>query len=590
MITRLFHVKTYIEGYYCSTDREIDILKDPLNRKILRALRKNFPKGMTEQDLEENIGEGDIYRRLRSLEEKFFIKRLAKKRRGTGNKSSSVFIIEDASSVFYESSSFPLAPGNYRFSEDFKNGWKTIANREDEDLHNRLTHYVKKILIQANDLQDEETGNIDPDNSDEMLCPSCGFNHEGRDFIRSVILTFIDELETNAGFISLLKDQNFIKGELFDTMMKRSNSLRLAQKIKETTEPKAIPEGLQPKHLVTKGVRETIKLRVLCIQKDIVSGKVPFLAIDKDANLYHGDMDSGLVRDEIGSNTMIKCTTDHMDDNKETDLFIDVSINDSVEILEDDPAFRKISDFETKIEDLTTDHRPNLFVVNAVILEEPAPKQVENGDPEQEETDNYWTTIADETGTIDLNEINVEGVQFLNTLHQGEAVRIIGAYAYPTHLSLFARGVIEKTWGLNDQPINFLKLYGMPKIHPPRKNIVIRQEKFEGGIKVFLERIHLLNDATRLFLTIENTNEKDQISFNTLDSRLFQGKKQYEYAHYNDLTFRNIKTRMAPNVVEEGVLIFESLRSMEEPVKVHLQFSVATEPRDVVFSFDSIKI
>jgi ribosomal protein L10 len=101
-------VKTYIQGHYFSSARELEVLKNSLNRKILETLRTKYPAGMTANDLKDTIEEplATIHSKLDELEKEPFIKKLAKKRRDTGVRPSTVYIIEDTSSVFHSLSSY----------------------------------------------------------------------------------------------------------------------------------------------------------------------------------------------------------------------------------------------------------------------------------------------------------------------------------------------------------------------------------------------------------------------------------------------------------------------------------------------------
>jgi len=283
---------TYIEGHYFTEDKEIDVLKDPLNRKILKTLREEYPKSRTAQDLKAEIGlQGSIspiHRELKSLEEKSFIIKLKDKRKEKRNgrtiKPSEVYIIEDINTVlksqFPSQFPYPLAPGNVKFSKDFENGWKRIANRlgeeplYKEELTNAFTilrRYIGKILELTEHERDEAVKKIAPDTSEKRLCPNCGFNHEARDFIRSVLLNLIDRLETNAEFIKFLKGKNLMTDEAFNKMMELSRSLTIEEKSKEITKLATTHGGsAQLKKPSTEVAPSIITLRILCIQKDIV--------------------------------------------------------------------------------------------------------------------------------------------------------------------------------------------------------------------------------------------------------------------------------------------------------------------------------
>jgi hypothetical protein len=49
-------------------------------------------------------------------------------------------------------------------------------------------------------------------------CRIEGINHEARDFARAVLLHLIDHLEKNNRFIDLMRNNNFIKEEVYQNV------------------------------------------------------------------------------------------------------------------------------------------------------------------------------------------------------------------------------------------------------------------------------------------------------------------------------------------------------------------------------------
>ena len=359
MLLCLFFVRTYIQGHYFASARELEILKNPVNRKILETLKSKYPLGMTANDLKDATKEPlpTIHAKLNELEKEYFIKKLADKRRD-GVRPSAVYIFEDTSAALHSLFSYQLAPGNVKLSNDFVNGWERIVNRqEEESLYSELTQYINKILRLSKESPDEAVKRIAPNTSKGICCSSCGFNHEARDFIRSVLLNLIDRLELNVGFITLLKDHKLLTDEAFARIMDLSNSLTIEERSKVVSKPAIIQERLPQEHPTPKGAPITIPLRILCIQKDTVSQSVPFLAIDKDLRFINGTIDRALVRDEMVGDTMVKCITDDLEGDEEEGLYIGISINNSIELVKDDSSFLKVSQLTSKIKDIDTTRR-----------------------------------------------------------------------------------------------------------------------------------------------------------------------------------------------------------------------------------------
>ena len=84
--------------------------------------------------------------------------------------------------------------------------------------------------------------------------------------------------------------------------------------------------------------------------------------------------------------------------------------------------------------------------------------------------------------------------------------------------------------------------------------------------------MHLLSDYTRLFVTIENTNENTAIDLVTYDLVAIQGKKQFGHIYNIDSRYRMIKHRIPPGIEETGVLLFEPLNTTWDDVRFVLPF------------------
>ena len=80
----------------------LEILKNPVNRKILETLKLKYPLGMTANDLKDATKEpiATIYAKLGELEKEYFIKKLTDKRRDKGVRSSFIYIIEEGIPFF----------------------------------------------------------------------------------------------------------------------------------------------------------------------------------------------------------------------------------------------------------------------------------------------------------------------------------------------------------------------------------------------------------------------------------------------------------------------------------------------------------
>jgi hypothetical protein len=100
------------------------------------------------------------------------------------------------------------------------------------------------------------------------------------------------------------------------------------------------------------------------------------------------------------------------------------------------------------------------------------------------------------------------------------------------------------------------------------------KEAQKAGVKVILHKMHILHDRIRLFLTIENMNEKQEITFRRSGLKLFQGKRQFSCLYMNDSSFRNVKETIPAGIEETGVLLFEPLINKQDPIRFHFIFKI----------------
>jgi Zn-finger in ubiquitin-hydrolases and other protein len=268
-------LKSYIHGYYCPSDIELNILEKESNRKILEALRDAYPSARNAHELAEITGLPikTIYAQLNELSRGGFITELPKIsniRRGRPQthysspaivednidnlqqRQRSRFVIEDTKGIYsiynedeaqktnQKKRSIPLPPGNVVYSNEFIEVWHKIVGKEEEDeLCTALLNFLDKTLRRINELSkdDDKIRRIVPSappspslssaglkqiDKNYCCCSLCGLNHEARDFMRAMLLYLLDQLEENSRFIKLLKNNRFLTQEAYQ---------RLAEKI-----------------------------------------------------------------------------------------------------------------------------------------------------------------------------------------------------------------------------------------------------------------------------------------------------------------------------------------------------------------------
>jgi hypothetical protein len=219
------------------------------NRRILEALRKAYPEGLTVEELAKKtkLPIKTIYAQKAELYREYYVNHLAEEEgeykhlRGRPSAASRSreearrkrvrIVIEDASGYHdpYEGRKpTPLPPGNVIFSDGFTEAWDNIVGKEQEEiLCNELLRFTQIVFNRIDELTSgKENGKIIknwiPERMVEFCCTQCGLNHETRDFIRAMLLHLIDKLEKNDRFFDFLKDNRFLTLEAYEQVKTRA--------------------------------------------------------------------------------------------------------------------------------------------------------------------------------------------------------------------------------------------------------------------------------------------------------------------------------------------------------------------------------
>lgn len=236
-------MKNYVSGFYCRDDLHLQIMNKDSNRRILEALRKAYPEGLTVEELarKTKLPIKTIYAQKAELYREYYVNHLAEEEgeykhlRGRPSSASRSreearrkrvrIVIEDATGYHdpYEGKKpTPLPPGNVVFSDGFTEAWDNIVGKEQEEiLCNELLRFIQIVFNRIDELTSgKENGKIIknwiPDRMVEFCCTQCGLNHETRDFIRAMLLHLIDKLEKNDKFFDFLKDNRFLTLEAYE--------------------------------------------------------------------------------------------------------------------------------------------------------------------------------------------------------------------------------------------------------------------------------------------------------------------------------------------------------------------------------------
>jgi len=396
-------LKRFINGYYCHNLDNLDILNSTSNRKVLEFIKQSYPNNLTIQEISKQtkMPENTVYNSVKLLEKNGFIKRQDKHKTPRGKQRMGTYIRKTAWTYLYEDFNFTFnrekgfdfqfAPGSVQYTKEFLDMYHSLVDKKDQDnIFYTLNKFLDRIFRIIEDKQ--KSNSMAPKiKGSNLICSSCGVNHEVRDFIRALLLHIIDQLEVNDRFIELLRDNECLSPERYQTLLEISEE-------HENDLVKKYPKAADSKK------KNNIRLRLLSVGKWRVLWNLPFIAIDKNNKFINGTIDgtkvnipsssSSDVLDGIKIEKWSSSSSDVMIECNEGDIYYHVS---SGKTIEDDPYFLKVSDLQTKIKDIKNDESPYFIEAN-VLQDEPTMELSPYEDLDPNFPRVFVTLIGDDTG------------------------------------------------------------------------------------------------------------------------------------------------------------------------------------------------
>jgi hypothetical protein len=96
-------------------------------------------------------------------------------------------------------------------------------------------------------------------------------------------------------------------------------------------------------------------------------------------------------------------------------------------------------------------------------------------------------------------------------------------------------------------------------INPALKTVVLEKTQIKAGIKVVFHKVEFSDKNTRVYLTVDNVNQKASIGFYDFNAKAFQGNKQYSTTYSYDVEYPKIKSDIPARIQEDGVILFDPL-------------------------------
>jgi predicted transcriptional regulator len=222
----------YFEGYYCKDDSSVKGIKTEYSRQVLRTISNYYPRGITARQISDKtkIRPDTVRGSLKSLEDAGFINRAkyegsrGRREDAQDNIRSFRFHIENRNFALNEGEKYQFAPGYTKYTSDFLYAWKVLVEKDQLDsLYPLLIRILRQVMTKITSSEDPllkqlvPTTEISRDGEKiSMQCKNCGVNHDARDFIRAILLHFLDEFERSSQFMEFFSEQQFISNDSYE--------------------------------------------------------------------------------------------------------------------------------------------------------------------------------------------------------------------------------------------------------------------------------------------------------------------------------------------------------------------------------------
>jgi hypothetical protein len=207
-------MKSYILGYYASSDHLLDTLANKKRTRMLNALLDSHPVPMKVKEIASKgkINMKTVYGEpyLGRLKSDGFIREVEEQEEKGGGGESSRYNIENVNSLSRERRvNYSLAPGNVEYSEEFKSALNRLINQLEIKNECRILLGFVKFIV-------ESVKESAPKKGNDYICSTCGLNHEARDFIRATLLYLLDQFEISSEYLEYLREQDYIDKEHYN--------------------------------------------------------------------------------------------------------------------------------------------------------------------------------------------------------------------------------------------------------------------------------------------------------------------------------------------------------------------------------------
>ncbi|TVP40768.1 tetratricopeptide repeat protein [Candidatus Nitrosocosmicus arcticus] len=168
-------------------------------------------------------------------------------------------------------------------------------------------------------------------------------------------------------------------------------------------------------------------------------------------------------------------------------------------------------------------------------------------------------------------------------LSKDDCVRVTGISQPVTeYLNMF--GATLSAAAINANSIS--KIHCSESIEPARNIVNVDETQEKNSVIITLHNVEFSDKNTRAYLTVQNTDPINDITFYDHDSRAIQGKSQFMTTNSYDVDYPNIESTIPSGIEENGVVLFEPIDPTTD--KTQFRFEASKGIDDIKFTFDVI--
>jgi hypothetical protein len=566
----------YFEGYYCKDDKSIESISNESSRKVLQAISRSYPSGITQQEISNRTETSyhTITDALKNLLNSGFIKKEKNKKLTRGRPKGSADVgesrafeyhIENRNFALNEKEDYQFAPGYTKYNPNFLYAWNVLVEEDQQnEIYRLLITLLNSVMTKITSSSDPVFGYVIPSN--DIPCKFCGVNHEARDFMRATLLQLLDRLECTRPFIDLLEKNKFIlkDGYGYSHLLEQASNYQEPKKKQQAKEwlDNLEPDAKEMAELILKK-KPSISGKELMDRVNIMTG-TPY-PVEEDPGLYttlneHEAL--SVIAGELG-----------LDPNVDTKL-PDPQRQQNADIATS-PFVKKIVEVEHSLT-----NRSVKVTINKVEFTSKYTRafmKIENSSGHHESPVNFGFSAVLIQGKRQFGYVDRfkdvfprDGNKEINLGSIPPGVEEQGVVVFqPVELTPNAPRTIKLRFDSSVAPFIFeVPLEeGEGKRRPAlvtedftTKVVEVNQTKTGGGIFVTLHKVEFSDHYTAAFLTVENKNSHDsEIIF--LRGRIIQGKRQFGTTSEGP-SYKHIKVNIPGGIEERGVEKFEA-RSRE---------------------------